>query len=242
MYVTSLEEAKRISKKTKKIASTLKKTETVICPPFVFIAPISSKKPTENFSIGSQSVSYKENGSGTGQISASMLQDLKVKYPIIGHSEERAAGDTDETVSKRIIAALNVGLTPIVCIGEKVRDENGDYLETLKSQIKATLANIPKKLAKNIIVAYEPVWAIGAKEAMVPEQVHETSIFVKKVFNDVFGPGSANKLKVLYGGSVNFRNASDIIRIGKVDGLLVGRESANIPGFIELLKAVDSIL
>jgi triosephosphate isomerase len=142
-------------------------------------------------------------------------------------------------VSKRLKTALDAGLTVIVCVGETVRDEQGTYLETLKQQIKNSLEGVPKSRAGDIIVAYEPVWAIGAAEAMKPEDVYEMSLFVKKVFADVFTPEAGVRARVLYGGAVTFRNAPDIMTIGKVDGLLVGRESVNTAGFVELLKAVD---
>ena len=112
----------------------------------------------------------------------------------------------------------------------------------LKKQIKSSCADLVKKYAKNIIIAYEPVWAIGAAEAMKPEDMHETSIFIKKVLADMYGQITGLKATVLYGGAVNFRNAPDMIKIGKADGLLVGRESVNSAGFVELMKAVDKVV
>lgn len=237
----TLEDARRIASKTRTVAKRLDKTDVVACPPYVFISAIVSRRDPHSLKIGAQSVSFEENGPHTGEVSAGMLRDIGVKYVIAGHSEERGAGDTDEMVSRRVKAIVEAGMNAVLCVGEKVRDEGGLYLEGLKDQIKNSLANIPDRLAKNIILAYEPVWAIGAKEAMKPEQIYEMSIFVKKVFSDVFSRDQAMKVDVLYGGSVNFRNAADIIKIGQVDGLLVGRESVNIPGFVELLKAVDGI-
>lgn len=241
MNPASAEDAKRIGKKTRSLAAHLKRTEVVVCPPFAFIPLAASRTSAKNFSLGAQSASVDESGAHTGEVSAVMLKSLGVEYVIAGHSEERAAGDTDETVSKRIARILEAGLTAIVCVGEKTRTENGSHFDFLRDQIKNTFATIHIEKARSIILAYEPVWAIGAKEAMAPEQVHEMSIFVKKVFADVFSPEAAMKVKVLYGGSVNSKNAADIMNIGEVDGLLVGRESVNMPGFTELLKAVDEI-
>lgn len=243
MNPSTLEEAKRIAVKTKFSAGGLEHTDVVICPPAVFIFPCTPKKASHNFQIGAQNVFFEEEGAFTGEISARMLKDIGVSYVIVGHSEERGRGDTDEIVSRRISAVLDVGLTPIVCVGEKTRDnESGSHFDFLKEQIKNTFANVPKKYAREIVLAYEPIWAIGAKEAMAPEQIYEMTLFVKKVFADLFGNDLALKTMVLYGGSVNFRNAGDIMRVGQVDGLLVGRESINIAGFIELLKEVDAVI
>lgn len=242
MNPASLEEAKRLSRRIKSVASKLQRTETVACPPFAFIGQTKPRITAKNFDIGAQSASvFADTGAHTGEVSANMLRDIRVKYVIVGHSEQRQNGDTDEIVSKRLSNVLTQGLIAILCVGEKARDEAGEYLNELKKQIEQSLNNIPAKMAGNIIIAYEPVWAIGAKEAMLPEQIYETSLFVKKIFADVFGPEYGHRVRVLYGGSVNFRNAFEIMTVGKVDGLLVGRESVNSPGFVELLKAVDKI-
>ncbi len=170
-----------------------------------------------------------------------MLKDLCVEYVIVGHSEMRSLGDSDEMVSKRLKAVLDAGMMAILCVGEKVRDESGSHFDFVREQMKKSLANITKSRSSGVIVAYEPIWAIGAKEAMKPEDVCEMTIFVRKIFSDIFGNDTAQKVRVLYGGSVKFENAADIIKIGQVDGLLVGRESVNVAGFVDLLKAVDEV-
>ena len=241
MNPSSAEDAKRIGRKTRAVAATLQRTEVVACPPFAFISAVASRNSARNFSLGAQSASVDEGGAHTGEVSAAMLKSLGVDYVIAGHSEERAAGDTDEIVSGRIARILEAGMAAVACVGEKTREEGGSHFDFVREQMKKSLANIPEHAVKNIILAYEPVWAIGAKEAMAPEQIHEMSIFVKKIFADVFGQQAAMKVKVLYGGSVNSRNAADIMNMGRVDGLLVGRESVNMPGFAELLRAVDRI-
>ena len=242
MNPITLDEAKKIANKIKRIAATLSSVETVIAPPFPFIIPCGGRNKVKHFSLGAQSASIEiDRGPYTGEVSATMLGEVGVKYVIVGHSEQRKSGETDETVSKKVKAVLEAGLSPIVCVGEVVRDEAGDYLNVLKNQIKNSLANIEAKSAGSIVLAYEPVWAIGAAEPMKNDDIYESSLFVKKVFSDMFGPEAGVKVKVLYGGSVNYRNASDIVRVGKVDGLLVGRESVNAPGFVELLKAVDAV-
>lgn len=240
MNPSTLIEAKDIAKKIKEASLDLKSTDVVIAPPFVYIAScvINSQ---QNFFMGAQSVSRDLEGAHTGEISSKMLKDLGVEYVIVGHSEERQRGETNEIISKKIIAILDEGLKPVVCVGEKERDlEKGSHYDFLKEQINETFVNVPKKYAKDIILAYEPVWAIGANESMATDLIYEMVLFVRKVFSDIFDPKVALKVPVLYGGSVNFKNAGDIIVTGKVDGLLVGRESVNVTGFIELLKVVDS--
>ena len=241
MNPATLDEAKTIARKLRRVSSTLSHVEVVACPPFVFIPVIMSDKDQNRLKIGAQSVSMDEGGPHTGEVSATMLKGMGVKYVIAGHSEERERGDSDELISKRIQAIVAEGMEAVLCVGEKVRDENGAYLDVLRDQIKNSLSGVPANKARNIVLAYEPVWAIGAQEAMAADQVREMGLFVRKVFSDVFNADQALKATVIYGGSVNFRNAAEIITVGQVDGLLVGRESVNMPGFTELLKAVDAI-
>ena len=240
MNPVTLEEAKNIFKSTKKTAEKLKSLEVIVCPPFVYL-PTLLKSKTNIISIGAQDTYFEMQGSFTGEVSPAMLKDLGVKYVIVGHSERRAKGDTDEMISKKVSILLENGIKPILCFGEKERSEDGSHLDFLKNQIKNSLNKVPKKNINNLLIAYEPIWAIGAKEAMLPEDIYEMSIFIKKVLSDIYGQNEAIAIPVLYGGSVNFRNATDIFIKGQIDGLLVGRESVNISGFKELLKAVDTI-
>lgn len=241
MNPSTLAEARAISGKVRRAAAKLNNVEVVVCPPFPFIQACTPRIMVKNYGIGAQSVSDYQDGAHTGEVGASMLKDLNIRYSIVGHSEQRARGDGDLIVRDRAKAALERGIIPVICVGEISRDENGAYLEKLKGQIKGSLTDIPKKFAGNMVIAYEPVWAIGGQEAMKPEDVHETSLFVRKIFADLFGQENGLKVKVLYGGSVNRRNAADIVKIGKVNGLLVGHESANPAGFTELLKIIDII-
>lgn len=239
MNVGTLKDAKAIAKKSLALSKKMKHTEIVVCPSFPHIAVAAAK--AKAYHLGAQSASVFENGSHTGDVGARQLADLGVEYVLAGHSEQRQAGDTDETVSKRIQRILEAGLTAVVCCGDKARAEDGSHLESLKNQLKASLANIPAEKAGRLMIAYEPVWAIGAKEAMQADQVYEMSLFVKKVFAEVFGPDAGHKVKVLYGGAVKADNAAEIMSVGKVDGLLVGRESVNIQGLTDLCKVVDSV-
>lgn len=241
MNPATLDEAKTISKKTRSISQKLSNLEVVVCPPFVYVDSVIPKKPTKGFSIGSQDVSFEDNGAHTGEVGAGMLSNLGISHVLVGHSEKRKAGDTDSVVSKKLLKVVEHGMNAILCVGEEKRDDGGIHYDVVREQIKNSLLGIPNKYAKNIIIAYEPVWAIGAQEPMDPKEICEMAIFVRKVFSDIFNQDTAMKAKVLYGGAVNFRNAAEIINISQVDGLLVGRESVNMPGFKELLKAVDTI-
>jgi len=238
MNVVDVAEAKRVMTATKTAGSKLKNTDVVACPPFVFFG---SLKASPKVALGAQDVYFEERGSHTGEVSVPMLLSVAASHVIIGHCERRKMGETDAVVAEKVAAALKGGLTAVVCVGENVRDTQGDYLGFLREQIKGSFAKVQKKMLSALVVAYEPVWAIGAAEAMTANDVHETTIFIKKTLSDMFGQDEALKIPILYGGAVNFRNAQDIIVGGEVDGLLVGRESVNPPGFAELLKAVDAI-
>jgi triosephosphate isomerase len=240
MNLMSFEEADQIFKFVKKTAENLSSTHVVICPPYPYIQKFISSDKKHTLGIGAQNVFF-EQGAFTGEVSASILKDLGVTHVIVGHSERRMMGETDDVIAKKVQAVLEAGMHPILCVGESVRDQHLLYLEILKNQIKSSLSKTSKKFVEHLIIAYEPVWAIGAKEAMDPSTIEEMAIFVKKVLADIFGYENGVKTPVLYGGSINFRNAPDIMTRGKVDGLLVGRESVNTPGFVELLKSVDAI-
>ena len=247
-------EAKRIIATVKKEAKKLVRTKVIVCPPFSFIGYALPHRPEKAnikgmVGVGAQDAFYEEQGAFTGEVSARQLADMGLHYVIVGHSERRRTGDnsfaaeTDAIVAKKAVAVAATGMTVVLCVGETERDSHGEYLEFLKNQIRASLQGFSKKFITEhlLVVAYEPVWAIGAKEAMTPTLIHEMTIFVKKVLADLYGQDEAFDVPVLYGGSVNFRNAADIIREGEVDGLLVGRESVNAPGFVDLLRAVDGV-
>ncbi len=239
MNPSTYEEARKIYNSIKRVAPKLTKIDIVICPPYTYLKSFV-KNQNEVF-IGAQNVFFQEQGSYTGEIGVNMLKDLDIKYVIVGHSERRNMGETDQMISKKVQLLLDSGISPILCIGEKERMEQGEHLDYIKIQIKNSLEKVAKKNISKLIIAYEPVWAIGAKEAMNPPMIHEMMLFIRKTISDIYGHECAMSMPVLYGGSVNFRNAVDIIKEGQVDGLLVGRESMNTTGFVELLKTIDTI-
>lgn len=243
MNPDSFEEARRILNKIKRVSVDIKKTSIAIAPPFVFMQPIS-KSVTSSKSkliLGSQNVSLYENNSSTGEVSIEMLKKIGVSICIVGHSERRHMGEKDEEVATKVKRLIKNNISPVVCIGEEVRGAQGEHLDFLKNQIKNSLLGVQKRDSHKIIIAYEPVWAIGAPAPMESKDIHESVLFVRKVLADIFGSEIAFRIPVLYGGSVNGRNAGDIIKVGQTDGLLVGRESLNTSAFSEIIREVDKV-
>lgn len=240
MNPESAEKAKEIFRGIKSVAKDLKNIKVVICPPFVYLSDLE-KINDGSITIGAQDVFWEKSGSFTGEISSNMLKKEGEGYVIVGHSERRELGETDEMVSKKIKTALQTGLRVILCIGEKVRDDHGEYLHFLRAQIINSLGKLSKRYLAKLVIAYEPVWAIGQAEAMKTGELHEMTIFIKKVLVEIYGQKAGISVPVLYGGSVNHNNALEIIKNGEVSGLLVGRESLNPKKFGELLKTVDII-
>lgn len=239
MYPERVEDAKKIVGDVRRVIPKIRKTNVVLCPPFVYI-PIFSGIKKGPLHLGAQSTNAENQGSLTGEVSVSQLEQFNVDYIIVGHSERRKMGETDEMVNKKVKAVLDYGMKPIVCIGENIRDYNGDYLNFIKNQIQSSLRNVEKKYISDVVIAYEPVWAIGAKEAMSPRDVHEMSIFTRKVLNDMFGDYSSSVL-ILYGGAVDKFNAEKLVREGNVSGFLIGRQSLVSKDFVEIIKIVDAI-
>lgn len=242
MNPSSLSEARDLVKRIKRVSAKLEKTDVVLCPPAIFISAFARNSSSGNIFFGAQDASSFDGGAHTAEIGADMIASVGAKYVIIGHSDLRANGQIDQMIIQKLELSVAAGLIPILCIGEGSRDESGLYLDQIRNQIKGATESLDKKIIKNLIVAYEPVWAIGKADSMRAEDIQETSIFIKKVFAEIFGQEIGIKLPILYGGSVNKINAPELLRIGNIDGLLVGRESVNVTGFIELLKSVDRMV
>ncbi len=243
MNPVSLEEAKNIFNFTKKTAALLKNTEVLVLPPSIYLQPLSKISRPKNLFLGAQNSSAEEKGAFTGEVSVSMLKDLGLKFVLVGHSERRAMGEDNKIINKKLQASFEAGLTPILCIGENVRDKEGTHLEFLKEQIKNSITGLQKKHMVGMIIAYEPVWAIGKsyKEAMNPTDIHETVLFIKKSVGEFFGKDIASSIRILYGAAVESQNAKPVIEYGNVEGFLVGHASLKKEEFPEILKAIDSV-
>ncbi len=241
MNPPTIAEARILFAKEKRIGSRLEQTQTVICPPFVYLG-LFANAGTSRVALGAQDAHYTNSGRATGAVSPEMLSDIGVSYVIVGHSERRMLGETDEVIAKKVSAVIHDGLKAIVCVGERERDSDGRYFEQLKGQLKASLYGLTRREFTDLIIAYEPVWAIGksAKDAMSPRDVHETSIFIRKVLTDAYDSDTAFLPPILYGGSVEEANTSAILVEGGVSGLLVGQKSLNAEEFGKILKRANA--
>ena len=219
----------------------LDKCDIVLCVPAIDIpAAVEAAKGT-NINIGAENVHFKESGAYTGELSANMLVEAGVKYVVIGHSERRQYfGETDQTVNLRTLAAVNAGLTAIVCVGETLEQRNLGYTETLlKYQTKMALTNISREQLKNIVVAYEPVWAIGTGVTATAEQADEGNGYVRAAIAEVYGAEAAGEVTVQYGGSMNDANAAELLSKVNVDGGLIGGASLKTDKFTAIVKAAN---
>jgi triosephosphate isomerase len=242
MNPESPENARAIFAKIKRAADKKKNTSVVICPPSLFL-PLLAKNKSKNVSVGVQNVSEFFSGAHTGEISPAMVRESLATHVIIGHSERRAGGETNEIINKKILAAFHENLNVIFCIGEDKRDAEGGYLEFIKQELVQGLQKVEKKDLPSLVIAYEPIWAIGQsdKNAMKGAQMYEMGIYIKKILSEIFDRTTTMNVPILYGGSVSSLNAQDLVVGGHVDGLLVGRQSLNPEDFKEILNIVDSI-
>lgn len=241
MHPATLLEAKEAVSRIKRGIKALPRVQVVICPPFVYLSEVCKSLEGTKLSPGVQDVFTELEGSFTGEVSAAQAASCGAKYAIIGHSERRNLGETNAVIAQKAILAIRSGLTAIVCIGEQERDTHGKYFSVLKDQLTHSLAKLSQTELKKVVIAYEPVWAVGANVAMSPGQIHETGIYIRKVLSDLYDPAAAAKVPVLYGGSVGFENARDILREGEVDGLLIGRQSLIPEDIIAIAKIAHDL-
>lgn len=235
------ETARAIFLATRRAAQKNRRTQVIVCPPAVFFSGLQ-KLADSKVKIGTQNVFGENNGPYTGEFSASMVVAAGGTHVIVGHSERRALGESPEIVNKKVIATLREGLSAILCVGEKERDSQGNYLTFVKNQINSALVGVQKRFVGNLIIAYEPVWAIGKsdREAMNGPDMHEMYLYIKKILSETIGRDYGKTIPILYGGSVSSFNAADIVQNGHVDGLLVGRQSLDPIQFKAIMDIVDA--
>lgn len=243
MNPDTLRKAKDLYSVYTKATKGLKSAEVVVCAPVVYLHPFHALKGASRLSLGAQDVFEKVEGSYTGEVNVRMLKDAGVTHVIAGHSERRARGETSARVNEKVKTIVQAGLHAIVCIGESERDSHGKFYRKLQQELEETLSGLEEKYFKKIIIAYEPLWAIGKStdEAMDGERMYEMNIFIQKALTDIFGKSSAGKVRIVYGGSVNGSNIEDIVSAGQVDGVLVGRASLDKKQLKDMLTTLDNL-
>ena len=215
--------------------------DVVLCVPFIDVAAAVEAAKGSNIKIGAENVHFKASGAYTGEISAEMLVAAGVEYVVIGHSERRQYfGETDQTVNLRTLAAVKAGLKAIVCVGETLEQRELGYTETLlKYQTKMALTNLTADDLKNVIIAYEPVWAIGTGVTATAEQANEGNGFVRAAIEEVYGKDVAESVTIQYGGSMNAKNADELVAQYHVDGGLIGGASLKAEDFSVIVNAAS---
>jgi triosephosphate isomerase len=214
--------------------------DIVIGASFVTLPSAAAKiGPNPAVSVAAQNMSHKANGAFTGEISAEMLNDVGTDYVILGHSERRSLyGEDDAVINKKVHAVLAAGMKPILCIGESLDEREGGQLETvLRTQLSGSLADVSGDQMADIVIAYEPVWAIGTGVTATPEQAQDTQAFVRSVLGELFGEEVAAATRIQYGGSVKPGNAAELLACPDIDGFLVGGASLDPQSFAEIVSA-----
>ena len=214
------------------------KVDTVICAPFVVLRCLV-KRQGENLRIGAQNMHFEEHGAFTGEIAPDMLTSIGVSYVIIGHSERRAMfNETDESVNKKLHAAFNHGLTPILCVGEHLEErESGKTEEVIKNQLVKDLEGLTSDQVKELVIAYEPIWAIGTGKTATAEQAQEIHAFIRSLIADKYGKEVADNTSILYGGSCKPSNAKELFANPDVDGGLIGGAALKVVDFKGIIDA-----
>lgn len=237
------ETAKRLIDDYKKIAknSISASIQTIICPPLIYAEGLIGKG-TSLIEFGAQDVSFIAELRSTGEISASQLKNIGIKYVIIGHSERRAIGETNEMVARKLSNTIKVGLTVILCVGEQKRDGAGLYFIDVANQIRESLHDFPESKLNKLIIAYEPVWAVGmnATHNASPRDFEEMAMLIRRTLTEQFSKAKSFAVPILYGGSVDKNNSQSYFDVG-ADGLLVGRSSLKANEFVSIIeKAINN--
>ena len=240
MNPATVDKAKRLFIDIRTAVKSNKTAEIVIAPPFPYLADANKLSPSGRIGIGAQDVFFEANGAYTGEVSLSMLRSVGVQYVIIGHSERRALGETDEDIYKDTAAVLKQKVTAVVCVGEKHRDSHGNYFSVVEAQLRAVLRGVQPNQLKNLVIAYEPIWAIGTGNTATAQDASEMKMFIQKIIADQFDRKAINKVRILYGGSVKKTNAETLLRGSGVDGFLIGGASLKAKEFASIVKTAES--
>ena len=213
------------------------KVEAVICAPFTLLKDLKQATKGTNIKIGAQNMHFEEKGAFTGEISPLMLKELDMDYVVIGHSERRQYfNETDETVNKKVLKALEVGIDPILCVGETLEErEAGNTKDVCKVQVEKALEKVSKEDLAKVVIAYEPVWAIGTGKTATSEDANDVIAYIREVVANLYGE-LANEVRIQYGGSVKPSNVAEIMNQSDIDGALVGGASLEANDYVELVN------
>jgi triosephosphate isomerase len=215
------------------------KAEVIVCPPFTSLSEVSSLLKGTQIKLGAQNMYYEESGAYTGEVSADMLKSVGCEYVILGHSERRVIfNEPDELINKKIKAALAKGLKPIFCIGELLEQrENGETMQVVSRQVEKGLEGVSAEQMKNLIIAYEPVWAIGTGKTATPQQAQEVHSFIRELVAKKFNASVSENLIIQYGGSVKPDNANQLLSQKDIDGALVGGACLKADSFLGIIAS-----
>ena len=217
--------------------------QVCVCPSFTSLAKASELVEQSEVLLGAQNMNSEPSGAYTGEVSAEMLRDLYVNFVILGHSERRQFyGETNQSINEKILATIENNLKPIYCIGESLEErENGKTLEVVRKQVREGLENFPSQAIENLVLAYEPIWAIGTGKTATDEMAQEVHSDIRKVLAGMFGDVAASSIRILYGGSMKPENAPGLLAQEDVDGGLIGGASLNAKSFIGIVEAALKI-
>ena len=214
--------------------------DMALCVPAVCIPTAVRAMRETRVGIGAENCNANASGAYTGEISTGMLVDAGCKYVIIGHSERRAMGETDQDVNKKVLAVLEAGLIPIMCCGESLEQREADITnEWITMQIKSGLQGVPEEKIRKVVIAYEPIWAIGTGKTATPEQAEEVCESIRTVIRKLYGSKNARAISILYGGSMNEKNAYELLAQPDIDGGLIGGASLVPEKFVKIIEAAN---
>ena len=239
MNPPTMRDAKKLFDATRKAAESAKNVTLVVAPPAIFLRDLRARYKGKRVAFAIQQASAEGSGAYTGDISLLQAKDAGAQYVIVGHSEQRAKGETNEAAGKVVAAALISGLTPVLCVGERERSQNGEHFTVVKEQLRAAFADVEPGKVTKVLVAYEPVWAIGGEKTMNPRDMHEMTIFIRKTIVGMKGEAGMN-VKILYGGATTESNALPMLQESGVQGFIVGHVSIDAFRFAALLQAIKT--
>lgn len=241
MNPATIAKARKLFLDTRTKLGSRKRTVTpVVAPPFPFISELERLAPSRRIELAAQDVFFESIGAHTGEVSVPMLKSVGVSMVIVGHSERRARGESDDEIYCDVQAVLGSSVTAVICVGEQARDAQGNYFGVVEAQVRAALRDVEAKQLKRVVVAYEPVWAIGTGKTATAADAYEMKLFIHKLLTDRFDRSAAQKVRILYGGSVKKHNAKELLEVGQVDGFLIGGASLKAGEFTHIIDTAET--